>query len=228
MRALLAYLAVESNRPHRREKLIGLLWPGYPESSARRNLTQALYNLRKVLDDRDSDVPFLLVMPGTIQLNPASDVQLDVETFLAAVERGDLSDLQAAIGTYRGRFLSGLSLDDCPAFDEWVALQREALHQRAVAALHRLAELYEAAGQLRPALRALQRQVALDPYWEEGQRTLMRLLAANGQRNAALAQYEELRRIARQRAGGGTRTGDDSALRGDTVKRAGVTPEPVS
>ena len=41
VRALLAYLAVESDRPHRREKLIGLLWPGYPESSARRNLTQA-------------------------------------------------------------------------------------------------------------------------------------------------------------------------------------------
>jgi CSLREA domain-containing protein len=40
-----------------------------------------------------------------------------------------------------------------------------------------------------------QRQVALDPYWEEGQRTLMRLLADAGQRNAALSQYEELREL---------------------------------
>ena len=30
VRALLAYLALEADRPHRREKLAGLLWPDYP------------------------------------------------------------------------------------------------------------------------------------------------------------------------------------------------------
>jgi DNA-binding SARP family transcriptional activator len=128
VRALLAYLAVESDRPHRREKLIGLFWPGYPESSARRSLAQALYSLRNALGDREAQVPFLLVTPQAIQFNPASDFRLDVDTFLAAVQRGGLSGLEEAVVIYRGRFLAGLSLDDCPAYDEWVALKREALH----------------------------------------------------------------------------------------------------
>ena len=34
VRALLAYLAVEANRPHRREVLVGLLGPDYPERLA--------------------------------------------------------------------------------------------------------------------------------------------------------------------------------------------------
>jgi DNA-binding SARP family transcriptional activator len=33
--ALLATLAVEADRPQRREKLVGLLWPDWPERSAR-------------------------------------------------------------------------------------------------------------------------------------------------------------------------------------------------
>ena len=48
-RALLAYLAVEADRPHRREALAGLLWPDYPERSARTSLRSALANLRQVM-----------------------------------------------------------------------------------------------------------------------------------------------------------------------------------
>ncbi len=40
VQALLIYLAVERNRPHRRETLFTLLWPGMPEKSARHNLNQ--------------------------------------------------------------------------------------------------------------------------------------------------------------------------------------------
>jgi DNA-binding SARP family transcriptional activator len=42
MCALLAYLAVEADRVHRREMLAGLSWPEYPEAVARHNLSQTL------------------------------------------------------------------------------------------------------------------------------------------------------------------------------------------
>ena len=42
VRALLAYLAVEADRPHRRETLAGLLWPHRPDRVARGNLRRAL------------------------------------------------------------------------------------------------------------------------------------------------------------------------------------------
>jgi hypothetical protein len=47
VRALLAYLCVELEAPHRREKLAGLLWPEWPERAARTNL-------RQVIGDRTS------------------------------------------------------------------------------------------------------------------------------------------------------------------------------
>ena len=42
VRALLAYLAVESDRPHRRETLSALLWPERTDQAASANLRNAL------------------------------------------------------------------------------------------------------------------------------------------------------------------------------------------
>ena len=81
VRALLAYLVVEADRPHRRESLVGLLWPDYPEASARTNLRRVLANLRQVIGDHQAAPPFLDITPQTIQFNSASNAQADVLTF---------------------------------------------------------------------------------------------------------------------------------------------------
>ena len=78
VRALLAYLAVEADRPHRREALAGLLWPDWPDRDALSNLRYALASLRRTLGDHTAEPPFLLITPHTIQFNPASDHWLDV------------------------------------------------------------------------------------------------------------------------------------------------------
>jgi DNA-binding SARP family transcriptional activator len=54
VRALLVYLAVEADRPHSRDELIGLLWPDQPDATTRANLRNALSNLRQVDDNRTS------------------------------------------------------------------------------------------------------------------------------------------------------------------------------
>ena len=54
VRALLAYLSVEADRPHARESLAGLLWPDWPQRSAMNNLRYALADLRKNLADQDT------------------------------------------------------------------------------------------------------------------------------------------------------------------------------
>jgi DNA-binding SARP family transcriptional activator len=54
-RALLAYLAVEGHRPHRREHLAGLLWSDQAEKKALDSLRQSLSSLRKLLQDQDLD-----------------------------------------------------------------------------------------------------------------------------------------------------------------------------
>ena len=55
VRALLAYLAAEADRPHARERLAGLLWPDYPHTSALNNLRSALANLRQATGDRQAE-----------------------------------------------------------------------------------------------------------------------------------------------------------------------------
>lgn len=81
VRALLAYLAVESDRPHRRETLAALFWPERPERNARQNLSQALFNLRQGIRDRKANPPVLLITQQTIQFNRAADFRLDVAAF---------------------------------------------------------------------------------------------------------------------------------------------------
>src|SRR5947199_6265347 len=71
VRALLTYLAIEADRPHRRDALTGLLWPELPDSAARMNLRQALASLRHAIDDHSSTPPFLLITRETIQFNTA-------------------------------------------------------------------------------------------------------------------------------------------------------------
>ena len=81
VRALLAYLAAEAARPHRRESLAVLLWPDWPQQSALRNLRNALADLRHNLDDREEADPFLLVTRESIQLNRGAQVWVDVGEF---------------------------------------------------------------------------------------------------------------------------------------------------
>jgi predicted ATPase/DNA-binding SARP family transcriptional activator len=199
VRALLAYLTVETGQPHRREKLAGLFWPDLPEPSARNNLRVALANLRKVLGDAAATPPFLRVTRQTIQLNPEADCWLDVTALTQCLQAKGRSQrvvcqLAEAVALYRGGFLEGLSFPDSVILEEWALLQREQLQRQVVAALRRLAGWHERRGEIQQALRYARRQVALEPWQELGQQQVMRLLALSNQRNAALAQYQHLRR----------------------------------
>jgi predicted ATPase/DNA-binding SARP family transcriptional activator len=206
VRALLAYLAIETGQPHRREKLAGLFWPELPERSARNNLRVSLANLRKVTRDharardREAVPPFILVTRQTIQLNPEADIWLDVSALTKRLEATGrpqrvIPQLAEAAELYRGGFLEGLSFPDSAALEEWALLKREQLQQEVVAGLHRLAGWHEQRGEFQQALPYARRQVSLEPWQEQGQRQVMRLLAITGQRNAALAQYQALRRM---------------------------------
>ena len=119
VRALLAYLVVESGRPHRRETLVGLLWPDYSEQAARHNLSQALLNLRKVLGDHTANPPYFQITRDAIQFNRESGYSLDMEQFNACYsvwkksqgqENADISPLEDMVGLYRGEFLQGSDL----------------------------------------------------------------------------------------------------------------------
>jgi DNA-binding SARP family transcriptional activator len=196
VRALLAYLAVEADRPHPRDKLAGLLWPERPDNAARNNLRYALANLRKAIGADRATSPLLCASRQAIQFNIAGDVWVDATAFtqLLAKPAPDLADWERAIALYRGEFLEGFFLGDSPAFEEWLLLKREQFQRRMLLALHRASAAHAERGDYARALPFTWRQVELEPWQEEAHRQLMYLLALNNQRSAALAQYEACRR----------------------------------
>lgn len=236
VRALLAYLAVESARPHARETLAGLLWPDYPDRAALSNLRSALANLRRAIGDPQADPPFLLITRDAIQFNIASDYSLDVAA-LRDLARRPIDQLEQAVAAYRGDFLEGFSLADSLPFEEWALAQREHLRLVVVDALHRVAAFHETAGDPGQAGAAARRALALEPWDEEAHRQVMRSLALGGQRSQALAQYETCRRLLRQELGvepAQETTALAESIRSETLRPAGpalsfdltATPEP--
>ncbi len=162
VRALLAYLAVEADRPHRRVSLAALLWPDQPEHVALQNLRQSLVRLRRAIDNQGASAPFLLITPTTIQFNHASDYWLDAAAFVSLIDacqhhRHDdpppcsqcMEWLYHAAHLYRGDFMAGFSLDQSTPFQEWLLLERERFHRQAIHVFSRLAGHHEQRGEQR-------------------------------------------------------------------------------
>lgn len=192
---LLAYLALEDGW-HAREKLgelFAIASAGY--------LRQLVSNLRAGLEQAGL-ASCLLAERNLLRLDPAADLWVDARAFLAADERrtpGEAIDASAmarmerSAALYRGEFLHGLALPDCPEFEAWMEVRRQQMLQQALALLDRLRLHGEAAGLLDRALDHARRILALDPWNEAAHRHVMRLLALSGRTAAALAHYETCR-----------------------------------
>lgn len=200
VRALLAHLACHRDRPTSRDRLAALLWPDEDPAAARRNLRQAIYNLRTALGPGGRRATTaLLADHQTLQLDPAAEVWLDVEAFERSAARGLAADgpprvreLTRAAQLYRGDFLLGFHLDGSETFEDWLIAEQERLRETAIQALRALAATLTARGEYRFAVRHARQLVEMDPLSEEAQRELMRLYALSGRRERALAQFEDL------------------------------------
>lgn len=210
--ALLAFLAAEQERPHRRDTLLALLWPELPDEAARNNLRVVLAGLRRLLGDAADAV--LQIDRQQVRFRPGGEHRLDVAAFrelLAATAAHDHVALEAcdlcvarlaeAAELYGGDFLAGFSLPDSAPFDEWATVQREQLHQQQLATLETLAVACELRGDHAGQVSYGRRLLALEPWREAGHDLLIRGLWSLGERGAALEQYAACRRILAEELG---------------------------
>jgi len=183
--ALLAYLSLPLGRAHPRDKLAALLWGGIREESARASLRQALFAIRKALDETSAvqqDGDALALKPGAVEVDAATFERLVREATPAALER--------ATALYQGDLLSGFVVDEAP-FEEWLLGERERLRELALEALAKLLAHQRKAGASEAAVQTALKLLTLDPLQEPVHRTLMRLYAEGGRRGAALRQYQQ-------------------------------------
>lgn len=180
--ALLAYLATPKGRFHNRDELASLLWSDRFDEQARQSLRQTLSTLRKSIGEaivtNDQGVAFA-----------ADKVASDVEEFEALASSTDLNSLQQAAAIYRGEFLEGMQRS-APAFDDWMQTERRRLRDKLLDVLELITRRMFTEGDREQALASARRLIAEEPAHEAGHRIIMQILAQQGQRTAALRQFD--------------------------------------
>jgi DNA-binding SARP family transcriptional activator len=173
---LLAFLALEPG-PHRRDELTALLWGDSPEEKARASLRQALTHLRDALGDS------LRVDRSTVELTGSLDCDASEFLRLAPV------DGAKALAVDVPRFLNGLSVRNCQAFEEWADEKRRELVARYSSLLASSAREAMARQAWPDARQLAERWHRLDVLADEPIAALVEAQYLGGDRSGALATY---------------------------------------
>lgn len=192
--AIVCYMAVYQ-RPFSRQALAGLLWGDMPEADARRNLRGVVMKLRQELS------PFLHLEHKSLGFNLQSAVRIDLTQFDQQIASDNPTDWQAAVELYRGDFLTDFAVRDAPEFENWAERVRMQYRQQLMRVADRLLAHYLQDAQFQTGLSLAHHLLTIEPTREATYRHMMRLLAADGQRQAALDQFELGRSLILQEVG---------------------------
>jgi len=187
--ALLVYLACRPG-PHARAELGDLLWDGLSTERARGNLSVLLTSLRQQLGN------YLIINRQTVAFNPAQPHTLDLAALpshIKTTSAANVAALERGLALYQGDFLASFSILDGPRFEEWVLGEQCRVREQVNAARRTLIAHYlntDTATATEAGIQHAKHLLTEEPLDEEIHCALMQLYARNGQRNAALAQYE--------------------------------------
>jgi DNA-binding SARP family transcriptional activator len=193
--ALVFYLAA-TDESALRSRLATLLWGDNDEAAAHANLRVALTRLRRWLPD------MLDIDNRQVAFAADAKVSVDLRDLTQALQYdAPLAAREAAATAWRGPLLDGMDLAGSDEFEHWLALMRQRAQRDAITLRRGLLQTHEADGALDAAIGHARGLLEIDEADEPAHMALMRLLAARGQRTAALAQYEACRATLVERLG---------------------------
>ena len=200
-RLLFAYLALNRDRPVRRDELIDCIWPERPPADASSALNTLISRLRRALGAG------AIAGKGELSLVLPADAEIDVVIASESLARAQAAaadgDWQAtwgpahaALAIARRGLLPGL---EAPWIEHW----RRTVEELELNALELVAETGLGLGgaELAAAERGASELVERAPFRESGLGLRMRVLAARGNVAEALQAYERLRRLLRDELG---------------------------
>ena len=200
-RSLLHQLALEEQHCVHRDQLLDILWPGHELTLARQSLNSLVYSLRKSLGDVLGGAMPVVYADGYYHLNLEAGVGVDATCFDRLADQsehlrstgdaaGALRLATEAVELYHGDLL--LMGSELRTF-----VERERLRNRYLMLLVQVAHEHFAANDYRRCLATIQRVLDTDPCREDAHRLLMRCYMRQGQRAAALRQYQACTEILR-------------------------------
>ncbi|MDX1417307.1 MAG: BTAD domain-containing putative transcriptional regulator, partial [Candidatus Promineifilaceae bacterium] len=169
---LLAYLLLHRKKKIRREKLAGILWPDYTDASARKNLRNSIYRLRRAIGES-----FLVVDRTSVIFNTAAPFQLDVAQLQNMGAGGEIEELLYAAGLYQGELLPG-------SYEDWIVRERERVQADFERLMHKLLDQLVAAQRWEEVLIWSEHWIAQGQVPEPAYRSLMCAFAALGDRSS--------------------------------------------
>ncbi len=194
---LFCYLLLHRDHSLPRETLAGLLWPDTTTAQSKKSLRQVLWQLQSALGSQHESARdrALLVEPDWVQLNSEANLWLDVAIFEQAftlvqkmpgheLDASKAQVLQNAVQLYQGPLLEGW-------YHDWCLYERERLQSMYLAMLDKLMGYCEVYQDYETGLLYGMRIMCYDRARERTHRRLMRLHYLNGDRSAALRQYEQ-------------------------------------
>jgi DNA-binding SARP family transcriptional activator len=192
-RNMASFLFAFAGRPHRRERLADIFWPGLDPERSRAALNSAIWRLRKMIEHEPASHRQANVhtVGSQVILEHAAWIDIDTHSFEKSVRQclaSPIPDapirkaLRGALDRYDGAFLDGEDAD-------WILEERERLHSLFVRAAFHLMRSYGLAGSYEEAIQWARRILSFDPYRESAMRALLVLLSLNDQRAEALRTY---------------------------------------
>ncbi len=196
---LVAYLALNTEMPPSRDRLMALFWGDRFTDQARQSLRQAIAKLRRTFDSAEGDV--ILTEHDRVGLNPEF-VTVDVDAFSEIAHNPSPEATLRGVGLLTGPLLDGL-YGQQPEFDDWIASERQRFSAMSQKVLERAAELELQNGRTDEALALARRMVSLDPLRDASQIVLIRILAQHGERSAAVQQFNTYEALLQRELGVG-------------------------
>jgi predicted ATPase/DNA-binding SARP family transcriptional activator len=179
--SLLAYLLLHKHFSHSREKLAELFWGDVSDEQARHSLRTALATLRRELG---SDL--FLTDRESIQVSPDFSIWVDALEFEKQARSAtdlDIATLQSTISLYRGDLLPDF-------YDDWILRERDRYQTLYLVLLLQMTQLLRARSDYARAIEYAERALECEPANERAHQHLIFCHLANGDRSAALRQYE--------------------------------------
>ncbi|MGE5678530.1 MAG: AfsR/SARP family transcriptional regulator, partial [Pseudomonadota bacterium] len=165
--ALLYYLLIKKQAT--RDTLVNLFWGNVDEETARKNLRNAVYIIKKTCGEE------LIVSPqrNILMLDEALELQLDISPLL---EGGsfNVEDEPA------GEFLEGFLVKEAEYFEEWMLEMREHLRDTYVQRARQLLKQKRAELDFAGAEVLCRRLIGVDEYNEEIYRELIDIYSQQG------------------------------------------------
>ncbi|MEL7648046.1 MAG: tetratricopeptide repeat protein [Sedimentibacter sp.] len=161
-----------------RQEAINMFWAETSEETARKNLRDAIYKIKKVLGD---DV-FVDSSKSSIELN--SEIQVKTDT--------DMVSQENIMEYYGGEFLGNFLIKNCLEFENWILEKKEEYRNLYMNAVSKKVNESVNMGDFKSIQNYSKVMISSDPYNEKTYRYFMKIYALSGDYNKAIKLYYEL------------------------------------